>query len=75
MSKGLKVAKMSAQYISEKSIPGRKDSLTKHGMGDVRMAGVCSKNLKERIAEGAGIKRTRGQTQGRGNGGRSCRIL
>lgn len=69
---------MSAQCISEKSIPGRKDSLTKHGTGDARMAGVCSKNLKEAIAdgvEGAGIERAGGQTRGRGNGGRSCRTL
>lgn len=69
---------MSAQCISEKSIPGRKDSFTKHGLGDARMAGVCSGNLKEAIAdgvEGAGIKRTGGQTWGRGNRGRSCRTL
>lgn len=45
----------------------QKESLTKHGVGDGRMAEVCSKNLKEAVVKGggqAGVKRTRGQTRG-----------
>ena len=52
--KGLKVANIIAQCISEKSIPGRKGSLTKHEVGDGRMAGVCSRNPKEAIVGGVG---------------------
>lgn len=64
------VAKILAQCISEKSISGRKDSLTKHEVGDGKIAGVCSKNLKEAIVDGAGEAGMRGTgvRQGVGSG-------
>ena len=51
---GLEGGQHNAQCISEKSIPGRKGSLTKHEVGDGRMAGVCSRNPKEAIVGGVG---------------------
>lgn len=54
LSEDLKVARMLAQLISEKSPPGRKDCFTGQGMGG-GMTGICFENLKEALAaEGGG---------------------